>query len=343
MRIAGGLFGFKACLDAVPAAEPQFIHEPKLLFLGACCGIKFLIDTLRSAQVWMPSYLCYSMIDAVDPQVTELRFFEIGYDLEVTSLDWLDVLIPGSLVVLIDYFGFPCNDHVAKEAKARGAFILENASQTFLSTHVGRRSDFLLFSPRKTPGVPDGGILRYLRDGALPPAYLISPPQEWWLKALEARIARREFDRYGGIWRWFDLFRQLEAAYPLGPYRMSELSEMLLESAFDYPAIAQARRANYAYLAESFAEHALINRLYENTVPLGFPIRLKKRDEVRQFLFDHGVYPPVHWQIIECVPTQFVESPRLSAHIMTIPCNQRLSRDDVIRTSDLLHRALGTQ
>jgi hypothetical protein len=337
------MFGFEACLDAVPAAEPQFMHEPKLLFLSARCGIKFLIDTLRPAQVWMPSYLCCDIIDAVDPQVTELRFFEVGYDLEVTSLDWLDVLLPGSLVMLIDYFGFPCNDHVAKEAKARGAFILENATQALLSTHVGRQSDFLLFSPRKTLGVPDGGILRYLRDGALPPAHLIPPPQEWWLKALEACIARREFDRYGGVRRWFDLFRQLEAAYPLGPYRMSELSEMLLESVFDYPAIAQARRANYAYLAESFAEHALINRLDENTVPLGFPIRLRKRDEVRQFLFDHGVYPPVHWQIKECVPAQFVESHRLSAHIMTIPCDQRLGRDDVMRISDLLHRALGTQ
>jgi hypothetical protein len=292
MRVAGGMFGFEACLDAVPVAEPQFMHEPKLLFLSAGCGIKFLIDTLRPAQVWMPSYLCCSMIDAVDPQVTELRFFEIGYDLEVTSLDWLDALLPGSLVVLIDYFGFPCNDLVAKEAKAKGAFILEDACQSLLSTHVGRQSDFLLFSPRKTLGVPDGGILKYSREGVLPPAHLIPPPRQWWLRALETCIARREFDRYGGGRRWFDLFRQSEEVYPLGPYRMSELSEMLLESAFDYLAIAQARRANYSYLAESFADHALIYRLDENTVSLGFPIRLNIRDKVRQFLFNFGVYPP---------------------------------------------------
>lgn len=343
MRIAGGMFGFEACLDAVQAPEPLFMHEPRLLFLSARCGIKFLIDTLRPAQVWMPSYLCCSMIDAVDPQVTELRFFEVGYDLEVTSLDWLDVLLPGSLVVLIDYFGFPCDDYVARAARARGAVILEDASQALLSTHVGRQSDFLLFSPRKTLGVPDGGILRCLRDGALPPAHLIPPPQQWWLKALEACIARREFDKFGGERKWFELFRQLEAAYPLGPYRMSELSETLLEGAFDYPAIAQARRANYACLAESCTEYALIKRLDENTVPLGFPIRLERRDEVRQFLFDHGVYPPVHWQLEGRIPAQFAESHRLSAHIMTIPCDQRLDRDDVMRISDLLHRALGTQ
>ena len=65
---------------------------------------------------------------------------------------------------------------------------------------------------------------------------------------------------------------------------MSELSEVLLENAFDYRAIARARRANYAYLADVLADHALFKKLDENTVPLGFPIRLKKRDEVRQFL-----------------------------------------------------------
>ena len=118
MHISGGMFGFEVSLDHVQAAEPQFMREPRLLFLSARCAIQFLIDSLRPPQVWMPSYLCCSMIDAVDQKITALKFFPIGYDLEITSLDWLDLLIPGSLVVLIDYFGFPCDDHVASEVRA---------------------------------------------------------------------------------------------------------------------------------------------------------------------------------------------------------------------------------
>ena len=339
MRIVGGMFGLEASLDTTKATGPRFMREPKLLFLSARCGIKFLVDSLKPAQVWMPSYLCCSMMDAIDPRASVLKFFPVGYDLQITSLDWLDLLLPGSLVVLIDYFGFPCDDHVATEAQSRGALVLEDASQALLSTRVGEHSDFLLFSPRKTLGVPDGGILRRSGDGALPPAKLMAPPREWWLTALDACIARREFDRFGGQRNCFELFRQLEAAYPLGPFRMSELSEMLLESAFDYAAIAKARRANYAYLAESLADCALFKKLDGDTVPLGFPIRLRKRDEVLRFLFEQEVYPPVHWPIAECVPSEFVESHRLSTEIMTIPCDQRYGLEDMARLADLITQA----
>ena len=157
---------------------------------------------------------------------------------------------------------------------------------------------------------------------------------------LEACIARREFDKFGGKRGWFELFRQVEAGYPLGPYDMSGLSELLLERAFDYPAIQQTRRQNYRHLAESLSEYAIFRRLDEDTVPLGFPIRVERRDEVRQFLFDHEVFPPIHWCIGDCVPPQFIESHRLSAQIMTIPCDQRLNSDDVQRVSDLVRIAL---
>lgn len=340
MRIAGGMFGLEQALAATQADEPEFMREPRLLFLSARCALQFLMNSLQPPQVWMPSYLCCSMIDAVDQRVSALKFFPVGYDLEITSLDWLDLLLPGSLVVLIDYFGFPCDDHVTSEVRARGALVLEDASQALLSTHVGRQGDFLLFSPRKIVGVPDGGILRSAGDAALPPAKLLPPPHEWWPTALDACIARREYDKFGNERRWFDLFRQLEAAYPLGPYRMSELSEVLLENVFDYPAIAQARRANYACLAEVLADHALFKKLDEDTVPLGFPIRLKKRDKVRQFLISQGVYPPVHWHTNECVPAQFAASHRLSAHLMTIPCDQRYGLDDMARIASLIKEAV---
>lgn len=343
MRIAGGMFGLEESLNHVQVADPSFMREPRLLFLSARCAIQFLINSLNPPQVWMPSYLCCSMIEAVDQETTALRFFPIGYDLEVISLDWLDLLIPGSLVILIDYFGFPCDTRVVREVRARGSFVLEDASQALLSAHVGGQSDYVVFSPRKMLGVPDGGILQYRQNHLPASAQLKPPPEEWWLNALEACIARREFDRFGGNRKWYDLFRQVEAAYPLGPYRMSELSGLLLKNAFDCQAIAQARRANYAYLAESLAECTLFSKLDDDTIPLGFPVRLRRRDEARQFLFDHGIYPPVHWNISGCVPPRFIESHRLSAQIMTIPCDQRQEPEDMMRILDLLLKALETQ
>ncbi len=121
---------------------------------------------------------------------------------------------------------------------------------------------------------------------------------------------------------------------------MSELSEVLLEKAFDYEAITRSRRGNYSHLAEQFREYALFKELDDGTVPLGFPIRVKNRDRVRQILFDHQVYPPIHWQIDQCTPARFTASHELSRQIMTVPCDQRLDGDDIIRIAEVLREAL---
>jgi len=341
MRIAGGMFGVEGDINNFQACEPSFMSGSRLLFLSARCAIQSLIENIRPPQVWMPSYLCCSMLDAVDQTLTRVEFFPIGDNLEIISMDWIGNLLPGSLVILIDYFGFPCDQQSIKEVQARGAFVLEDASQALLSTHVGLHSDFVLFSPRKLVGVPDGGILQFRRENHIFSQKLLPPPREWWLKALECGIARREFDKFGGDRSWYDLFRQVEETYPLGPYRMSELSEALLESVFDYNAISEARRENYLYLAERLSDYALIKNLDEDTIPLGFPIIVHHRDEMMRILFKHLIYPPIHWNIDKCVPKNFILSHELSKKIMTIPCDHRLKRNDMIRIADVLVNTLG--
>jgi dTDP-4-amino-4,6-dideoxygalactose transaminase len=331
MRIAGGMFGLEEELHSVQAANPSFMDESCLLFINARSAIQYLVDRLRPPQVWMPSYLCYSMIEAIDQMKTTLRFYPIGYDLELCSLAWLNRLIPGSLVLLIDYFGFPIDMSIVEEVHIRGSIILEDACQALLSSHVGACSDYVVYSPRKTVGVPDGGILQYKQGNQPPSASLMPPPAPWWLMAMEASIDRREYDKYGGERKWFELFRQVEASYPMGNYRMSELSEALLKSTFDYSSIALARRQNYSFLLDELNSFALYKVLDEATVPLGFPIRVNKRDKTREILISKQIYPPIHWEINECVPRRFVSSHKLSRHIMTIPCDQRLNFEDLAR------------
>jgi len=269
-----------------------------------------------------------------------LRFFPIGFDLAIESLDWLDQIASGSLVMMIDYFGFPCDATVVKKVQARGAFVVEDASQALLSLHVGLVSDFVLYSPRKMVGVPDGGILQYRRSYRPPHASLNSPPANWWLSALEACVARREFDKYGGERYWFEIFREAEATYPLGPFEMSELSVLLLRTAFDYSFIAQVRRANYQLLADRLSEIALFGTLDEETIPLGFPVVVHNRDAIREVLFTNEIFPPVHWMISECVPSDFLAAHKLSSQIMTLPCDQRLAEKDIHRIVNALLTAM---
>lgn len=335
-RIIGGMFGLPTMSESHVRCTPPFLADNSLLLVNARSGISLLVELLSPAQVWMPSSLCGSMLQAVDERATRVRLYEVDYDLAVPSLDWIENVQPGDLVILINYLGFPCDSSCAIRAKESGAWVLEDASQALLSGGLGRFSDFVLFSPRKFLGVPDGGILTLNCEADFPSINLSSPPAAWWLKALSATVLRREFDLHGGNRRWFELFQEVEKEHPIGHYAMSELSTMLLIHSFDYSVIAQRRVDNYRFLADRLGGIALFPSLSPEVVPLGFPIRVRNRDQIRQVLFEHGIYPPVHWPIQGIGPQEFRDSHRLSAEIMTLPCDQRYDSRDMSRMAQLV-------
>ena len=310
-------------------STPPFLNNNAVLLTNARSGILLLVELLSPSQVWMPSYLCETMIESVSKSPATVKFYEIDYNLTMQSLDWTDSILPNDLVVVIDYFGFPCDSSNMIQIKECGAWILEDACQALLTETVGQFSDFVIFSPRKFLGVPDGGILLCNHEITYDAYNLKSPPAEWWLKAFLASILRREFDLYGGDRRWFQLFQETEDDSPIRPCAMSELSRLLLQHSFDYMMIKEKRIRNYELLANKLDKLALFPSLLPGVVPLGFPIRIKNRDKVRQALFDFAIYPPVHWPIADIVPKKFKSSHRLAAEIMTLPCDQRYDSSDM--------------
>jgi dTDP-4-amino-4,6-dideoxygalactose transaminase len=334
-KLIGGSFGLEETLG-FNSCRPPFLADENVFLVNARSGILLLVELLAPGKVWLPSYLCSAIVDAVEKGATSIGFYEVDYDLTITSRAWLEDVRRGDLVILIDYFGFPCDYSCACQAKERGAWVLEDACQALLSEEVGSCSDFVLFSPRKFLGVPDGGVLALKSKLAFPQLDLQRPPAEWWLKASLATILRREFDLHGGNRRWFELFQEVEAEAPIGNHAMSELSQTLLIHGFDYVTIAQRRIDNYQLLADQMRNLALFSNLPRNTVPLGFPIRVERRDEVRRVLFDHEIYPPIHWRIQEFVPEEFKYSHRLASEIMTLPCDQRYDDDDISRMAGLI-------
>jgi dTDP-4-amino-4,6-dideoxygalactose transaminase len=334
-RIIGGMFGLPGelrCHDS----HPPFLKGDDICLVNARSGIFLLCKLLTPTTVWVPSYLCGAMLQPVEMTQTRSRFYEVTYNLTVPSGEWLKDVQRGDLVVVIDYFGFPADRSVASHVKEKGAWVLEDACQALLTGQVGKLSDFVVFSPRKFLGVPEGGILTLNRATPLDGVNLEPPPAVWWLKTLNANIMRREFDLHGGDHRWFQLYQETERESPVGYYSMSELAKTLLLHAFDYSVIAQRRISNYHVLANELGEFALFPELPAKVVPLGFPIRLRNRDEVRQRLFENQIYPPVHWPVQGIVPEEFKASHRLAASIMTLPCDQRYDNDDMTRMARLV-------
>jgi len=198
-----------------------------------------------------------------------------------------------------------------------------------------QHSHYLVFSPRKFVGVPDGGIL-LAQDGVeLPKAELTPPPAAWWQEAASASAFQAEFDLRGGERIWFSLFRETDPGGPFQPHHKSDLSRFLLCHCVDWAGVARRRRENFALMASALSEFALFKDLPDGVVPVGFPVRLRNRDEVRQALFAEEIYPPVHWPTHSWVPHRFRQSHQLSDEILTLVCDQRYNAADMRRTASI--------
>jgi hypothetical protein len=332
--IMGGMFGLEIGTrgDSASAVAPsQILAGQHLRLVTARSAFTLLARTLRPAAVWLPSYLCGVVLDAFVASDTRVNFYAVSEDLKISDDAWLKKVQPGDMVVFIDYFGFNEWEHVGKQSKERGAWVVEDACQAMLNTRFNKNADYVIASPRKFFGVPDGGILLAQNGATLPSGNLPPPPPEWWLNALKASQLRAEFDRHGGDRQWFELFRKTDPHGPMEPGRMSELSSLLLDHAIDYGGIAASRRRNFSRLAVALPEFALFRELSDDVVPLGFPVRVRERDRVRQGLFDREIYPPVHWPIQNIVPKEFQSSHRLAQEILMLPCDQRYDTEDMDR------------
>ncbi|MCH7889298.1 MAG: DegT/DnrJ/EryC1/StrS aminotransferase family protein [Proteobacteria bacterium] len=337
-KTVGGVIGLAEPSEAA-ASPPPFLLDGAVLLASARSGISIVARHVAPGCVWMPSYLCRSMLEAVSHAGARVELYAVDETLNSVDPDWPAEVAPGDLVVVIDYFGFAYDRTCIARVKKRGAWILEDASQALLSDRDGS-AHFVLYSPHKFLGVPDGGILVAGRDANLPDLKLEPPPSSWWLDAFRARILRRDFDSRGGSREWLELFQHVEATSPNGAFAMSELTQLLLRRCFDYEAIRRQRVENYNVLSAGLREYAVFPTLGDGVCPLGFPMRTAKRDRVRRRLFSHEIYPPVHWALDGVVPRRFSASHRLSAEIMTLPCDQRYCARDMQRVIEQVSEAL---
>lgn len=334
-RIFGGTFGLPKNFHKIESS-PGFLDGNPILLFNARSGIKLVIDQLKPKKVWLPSYICPDILTAVDPLLYEVVFYPINSQLKISSLDFIESIQPEDLFLFIDYFGFPFDKEVLSSIQSRGCWLFRDCNQALFHKWDHDICDFFLYCPRKFLGVPDGGILHIKDTVNITLPNLKSPDQEVLYLFLYALILRREFDIYGGDRKWFEYFQQGEAQLTPGNRSMSDISLSLLKMGFDYEAIQNQRRINYKELCRKLSHYAVLLDLSDNVTPLGFPVRFSNRNQIQRALFNKDIYPPIHWSIKGFVPDDYSESHQLSQEIMTLPCDQRYTKEDMAYLADTL-------
>ena len=321
-KICGGMFGAADMTDNGLQA-PHFMSEPCLKLLNGRSAIKLAYEHLAPGKIWMPSFLCHTMLDAL-PSDSTIEFYPINTSLHVQDLEWIESVNENDLVLFIDYFGFNLNEDALKEVKKIGAFVLQDAAQALLSTFDRGYADFVMYSPRKTLGVPDGGILKSKCDISFDDGKLNEPPSQYVIAVYKAFFERGYYDR-SGAGSWFSYYKEAEGLNPSGAYEMTDLAQALLDRGFDYERIALQRRTNYKKLLSGLSRVAIIKELPDDVVPLGCPIMVSGRDRLLSKLHEHQFYCPVHWPLKNVVPARYEGAHELADNALTVLCDQRLS------------------
>jgi hypothetical protein len=310
--------------------------------VNARSAFSFLGQALQPRKAWLPSYLCQAVVQGFQAAAVPMEFFPVNDRLHCENAGWLKHIQPGDLVLRVNYFGFVNTDPVFEEAISRGAWIVDDAAQALLTKDIGTAASFVIYSPRKFVGVPDGAFLVPMISAPRQWPAVQPVPTAWWLGTFSASQLRRDFDLGVTSRDWYAAFQGAERTAPIGSFAMSEFSGHLLDQCFDFSVIARIRRVNYLQLLKLLGDFALFRELPAGVVPIGFPVRLHHRDAVRQELFREQVFPPVHWALSGWMPDSFAASHNLAKEMMTLPCDQRYDGDDMQHVSEAFLRALVT-
>jgi dTDP-4-amino-4,6-dideoxygalactose transaminase len=312
-KIIGGNHG-------LPEKKMGRISKPlsEITLINARSCFYSILNYLNHPSVWMPSYLCESLLNVAH----NVKYYEVDRTLKINE-SFLDETKPSEVILIIDYFGFKQDKTIYEKIKRKKCISIEDASQSLFSQKHSV-ADFTIYSLTKCLGLPDGGMIE-----SNDPSFeveTIPPPMDFIEAALTYRKKRAKFDS-GEENNWYsDYLNYKEIATPIGPFAMSDLSKSLYMT-YDQKNIVEKTRRNYKILQNHINP---IKRLEDGVSPIGFPIIHEKRDELLSALIKERIYPPVHWRLKK-VPKAFSDSYWVSERQITLPCDQRYDEEDMER------------
>ena len=248
------------------------------------------------------------------------------------SVDFLSTQVDnGDHVLAVDYFGRPPGADFVALVRARPEIGWVEDRAHALDPGEEPWGTWVLYSPRKLLGVPDGGIL-VARHGPLPPLSTRMPVDlAFVLPSLERFEDVEECDNQ----RWYANYVREEAAMNVGPQQMSRLSLHILKGS-DAQADSVARRKNYSILNQRLRKWAFFQEAQISFAPLGFPVRVRSAAALASRLSEHGIFAARHWSTLPSEPSTFATEHRLAGELLTLPCDYRYGEIEMHRVADTM-------
>jgi hypothetical protein len=186
--------------------------------------------------------------------------------------------------------------------------------------------------------VPDGAVIFNLPPGGAEVPALGSAGAFAKMK-LKGMMLKRRYLETGRDCGHLAVLEEAEALInrEWGPCGISPFSRRILTRA-NWSQIARKRRENYWILWNELKDISPIRpvmALAPNQTPIGFVVKAKNRNELREYLKKNRVYCPVYWPTPEEL-FGFPKARAISETIISIPCDQRYSGSALLDVASLI-------
>lgn len=309
------------------------------LFNSGRAAIEAIVTYLKNTgcrRVWLPSFCCSSVRDAVERAGMPVALYAVEPTLEIAEKTILELpLKPGDIFYYVHYFGlFPSRPIICllNKLKTEGVVMIEDITLSALSkddTAIGF-GDYVVASLRKWLPATDGAQL--LSPHRLPCFDLKSAASDFTLYYFAAQVMKSRYLANPNVDK--DVFLHysgmgIDSLFEDYTIRkISKVAENIL-LATDFDAICQKRICNYDYLYKGLLKLGVVDIpgfREPGAVPMGLFLLTDNRDAFVKYLIQKGIYCNIHWRPND-MSVMHDGSQYLSEHCVTIPCDQRYSQE----------------
>lgn len=309
-KAIGGYFELE-----LPRGRGQYYPEA-LKYQSARSAFYALLLHYKPSKVWMPYFICDSMLAPLEAAGVEFSFYSINSDFSIK--DTLE-LSDKELLLYVNYFGLcgKAEDELIRRFDPKK--LIFDHSQAFFAPPKDCLAT--IYSPRKFFGVPDGGLLITSLDMQEPEC--IDRDSIHRAKHLLLRLAGEPEDGYVAYQQAEESLKSIE------PKRMSLLTERILTS-IDYEEVKTAREENFKALHTILAEKNTIALMFDHVEgPMVYPFMpVSGAARLKANLIKRRCFVATYWPDCEGRVVNSLFESKLLSNLVALPIDQRYSREN---------------
>lgn len=296
-------------------------HEGALKYQSARAAFLDLLRHIKPKRIWMPYYICDSMLNVIRICNIEICFYKIDSNLNIGD----NILLKNNdLLLYVNYFGV-CLEQVKNVLrKFNPNQVVIDFSQAFYENKQNCLAT--IYSPRKFFGLPDGGLI-FSKKITREPNLRDTNSEERMLHLIK-RLSNSPESGY------LDYKKSENSLSDVEPKLISRLTEKLLES-INYEKARIKRNKNFHFLHKNLKSFNNFPIPSEINSPLCYPLLLES-NELKEKLLSKKVFTATYWtDVFARVDLNYFEY-NLSRNLIPIPCDQRYNKSDMDYISKLI-------